>query len=298
MITPERAAVIRNIEAAVARGDLNCKVEIGDPVFTDEQRRETLERFLKNQTNPWYWVKNFIARRMADVFTWHLNRDTQIMGIEKIKDIEGGAIITSNHFNPVENTAIRRMTQKLRKGRLCIVNQDTNLGMTGLFGFFMNYIDIIPINHDLGWLKNNFDKLLTKSLKGKQLVLIYPEQEMWFNYRKPRPCKSGAYVFAARNKVPIISCFVEIREKEKLENRQFHQTQYILHVLDPIYPDPEKSVAENGREMCEKDYRQKVEAYELCYGKQLDYSFSPWDIAGWIPDVQQSDPSATERDIA
>lgn len=77
-------------------------------------------------------------------------------------------------------------------------------------------------------------KLLTKSLKEKQLVLIYPEQEMWFNYRKPRPCKSGAYVFAARNKVPIISCFVEIREKEKLENGQFHQTQYILHVLDPI----------------------------------------------------------------
>ena len=180
------------------------------------------------------------------------------------------------------------MTQKLRKGRLCIVNQDTNLGMTGLFGFFMNYIDIIPINQNLGWLKNHFDKLLTRSLKAKQLVLIYPEQEMWFNYRKPRPSKSGAYVFAARNMVPIISCFVEIRDKDQLETEQFYQTQYILHILDTIYPDPNKSVSENGREMCARDYQQKVDAYERCYGKKLDYAFTPWDIAGWIPSNESS----------
>ena len=288
MITPQREAVIRNIEDAAARGDLNCKVEVGDPVFTEEMRKETLERFLQNQTNPLYWMKNFIARRLADMFTWHLNRDTKIIGLEKLKEIEGGAIITSNHFNPIENTAIRRMTQKLRKGRLCIVNQDTNLGMTGLFGFFMNYIDIIPINQNLGWLKNHFDKLLTRSLKAKQLVLIYPEQEMWFNYRKPRPSKSGAYVFAARNMVPIISCFVEIRDKDQLETEQFYQTQYILHILDTIYPDPNKSVSENGRDMCARDYQQKVDAYERCYGKKLDYAFTPWDIAGWIPSNESS----------
>ena len=283
MITPQRDAVIRNIRSAVERGDLNCKVEVGDPVFTDEMRKETLDCFLKNQTNPLYWVKNFVARRTVDLITWHLNKDTQIIGLEKLRDINSGAIITSNHFNPDENTAIRRMTQKMRKGRLCIVNQDTNLGMTGLFGFFMNYIDIIPINHDLGWLKNHFSGMIEKSLSKKQLILIYPEQEMWFNYRKPRPCKSGAYLFAARNNVPVISCFVEIREKDKLATPEFHQTKYVLHILDPIYPDPNKPASVNAREMCEKDYRQKTEAYERSYGKKLDYTLSAWDIAGWIP---------------
>ncbi len=284
IVTPQREAVIQNIREAANRGDLNCKVEVNDPVFTKEQRAETLNRFLENQTNPLYWMRNFFARRTVDLITYHLNRNTKIIGLEKIKHLQGGAIITSNHFNPDENTVIRRMTQKLRKGRLCIVNQDTNLGMTGAFGFFMNYIDIIPINHDLSWLMGHFAKLVEKSLAKKQLILMYPEQEMWFNYRKPRPCKSGAYLFAARNNVPVISCFVEIREMESKANEHFHKTQYILHILDPIYPDPNKSAASNGREMCEKDYRQKVEAYEMCYGKKLTYEFEDWDIAGWIPE--------------
>jgi len=282
IITPQREAVIQNIKDAVQRGDFNCKVEVNDPVFTPEQRKQVLDGFLKNQSNPLYWMKNFFARRSVDLATYYLNLNTKIIGLEKLRHLEGGAIITSNHFNPDENTAIRRMTQKLRKGRLCIVNQDTNLGMTGLFGFFMNYIDIIPINHELGWLTNHFAKLVEKSLSKKQLILMYPEQEMWFNYRKPRPCKSGAYLFAARNNVPIISCFVEIREKQSMAAPDFHNTQYILHILDPIYPDPDKSAAANGREMCERDYAQKVAAYERCYGRKLTYEFDPWDIAGWV----------------
>ena len=72
MITPQREAVIRNIEDAAARGDLNCKVEVGDPVFTEEMRKETLERFLQNQTNPLYWMKNFIARRLAEIGRAHV----------------------------------------------------------------------------------------------------------------------------------------------------------------------------------------------------------------------------------
>ncbi len=56
----------------------------------------------------------------------------------------------------------------------------------------------------------------------------------------------------------------------------------MLHVLQPIYPDPSRSIRSNSIRMQECDYRQKVEAYERCYGKKLDYTFEDWDIAGWV----------------
>ena len=46
---------------------------------------------------------------------------------------------------------------------------------------------------------------------------------MWYNYRKPRPLKQGAYYYAAKNNVPIISCFTEIIDKEKKLTMNFMQ---------------------------------------------------------------------------
>ena len=50
-------------------------------------------------------------------------------------------------------------------------------------------------------------QMLTKAFSGHHWVLIYPEQEMWFNYRKPRPPKRGSYFYAAEAEVPIILVF-------------------------------------------------------------------------------------------
>ncbi|WMJ87240.1 hypothetical protein [Anaerocolumna sp. MB42-C2] len=105
---------------------------------------------------------------------------------------------------------------------------------------------------------------------------------MWFNYRKPRPLKRGAYYYAAANQVPIISCFVEIHDIRQKDNEQFYKTEYIMHVLKPIYPDNSKDIRENSLRMMETDYRQKREAYESAYGKKLYYEFGKDDIAGWI----------------
>mgnify|MGYP002624813239 CR=1 FL=1 len=283
MITPNREEVIENIKKALADGRFNDKVEVGDPVFDAKKRKKVLRKFLRSRKSLSFKFRNFAALRVYDLYTAKRNQNTLIEGLEKIKDIKGGAIITSNHFNPDENSVIRYLGQKVKKGRVFIVLQDTNLGMTGLFGFFMNNVDSIPISPDVEYTKKYFDKLLGKALKKKRYVLIYPEQEMWFNYRKPRPPKRGPYFFAANHKVPVISCFVEIRELPKLEADNFHETQYVLHVLDPIYPDPDKNARENSIEMAKKDYAQKVEAYEKAYGKKLTYDFEQWDIAGWDP---------------
>lgn len=194
----------------------------------------------------------------------------------------GGVLITSNHFGPLENTVIRRLTDKLGRKTLGIISQTTNFAMPGFIGYIMNYADTIPISADPRYLARGFLSVLKERLVDKKhAILLYPEQEMWFNYRKPRPPKNGAYFFAAKLNVPIISCFVEIVDLEEDDNQEFKKVKYILHVLDCLYPDTNKTVKENTEFLAEKDYELKVKCYEEVYGKKLTYDFENTDIAGW-----------------
>lgn len=90
------------------------------------------------------------------------------------------------------------------------------------------------------------------------------------------------YYYASKFSVPVIPCFIEIQETKEKETDDFYKVEYTLHVLDPIYPDEEKSVKENTTIMMQKDYEQKKQAYEKIYHKKLTYNFEYSDIAGYI----------------
>ena len=288
VLMEKREQVIDGIRKNVAAGNLNAKIEVDDPVLSDEERRKYRERFISRYPTMRYRVNNVCARIIANVATGLATRDSKIVGLEKIEGIRSGAIITSNHFSPVDNTVVRAMVHRCGKRMLPVVGAEDNLAMPGFFGYLMNYADVIPISVEGRYLVKHFMPMLKRQLDLNRYVLIYPEQEMWFNYRKPRPCKRGAYLFAAKMGVPIISCFVEIVDKDDLEATNFVEVSYVMHVLDPIFPDPGKSPRENSVWMCEQDYRQKVAAYEAAYGKRLDYRFDESDIAGWVPPEPQT----------
>ena len=285
IIGKNRNAVIENIKSAANNGDFHIKVEVDDPILTRKQSDEIVYRYSENRKTLTYKIKSFFARRIANILTAALNRNTEIVGLEKARGISGGAIITSNHFSPIENTGIRHIVRKLGKKRINIVSQETNLAMSGIIGFLMNYADIIPISDNFHYTQREFTSVLEELINKKEYVLIYPEQEMWFNYRKPRPPKRGAYYYAARLNVPVISCFIEMRDLEKMDGQDFHKVKFIVHVLDVLYPDPKKSVKLSSEEMCRADYELKKSAYEKAYGKTLDYTFEKTDIAGWTGEL-------------
>ena len=164
---------------------------------------------------------------------------------------------------------------------MSIVNQDTNLAMKGFVGYMQRYADTMPVSSLKWFMETEFPNQIKNALDENKLVLIYPEQEMWLNYRKPRPPKRGAYLYAAKFNVPIISCFVEMVDTDKDDTKEFKKVKYVLHILDPIYPDPKKNERDNSFDMMGRDYMQKKEAYEKAYGKPLEYAFEPSDIAGW-----------------
>lgn len=283
IIGDNKKEVIKNIEKAVDLQEFNQKVEVNDPQLTAEEKNKIVKRYLKNRNKLTFKTKTKIAKSTIALLTNILEKDTKIVGEENIRDIKGGAIITSNHFNPLDNLIIQKLAKKVFKKRLYIIGQETNLAMTGMVGFFMNYSDIIPISNQISYMKKEFPEVIKEILEKENLILIYPEQEMWFNYRKPRPLKEGAYYFAAKNNVPIVSCFVEMIETDEKDNEEFNKVKYILHILKPIYPNPNMTIKENSEFMMEIDYNQKKEAYEKAYNKKLNYVFEiNEDIAGLI----------------
>lgn len=282
IIGDNRIAVIKNIKAFAESGQFHNKVELNDPVLSSEQNKKITDLYLENRKSLSFKTKTSLGVLLAKTATKIINKNTEIVGLEKIPKDLGGVLITSNHFSPLENTVIRHLTNKLGRRRLGIISQTSNFAMTGIIGFLMNYADTIPISTDPRYLARDFLSVLKERLVDKKhAILLYPEQEMWFNYRKPRPPKSGAYFYAAKLNVPIISCFVEIVDMDQDDNAEFKKVKYILHVLDVLYPDQNKTVKENTEALGVIDYKLKKNCYETAYGKELTYSFDNLDIAGW-----------------
>ncbi len=283
----KRDVVIENIRNAALARDFYAKVEPDDPVLTAQEGRQITDRYLKNRKSPWFRLKTALACGMTNVAAWAINRDTQIVGAEKLPKLYGGAIVTSNHFSPLENTVVRHMVKKKLKRKLSVVSQVTNFAMKGPVGFLMNYADTVPLSSDMYYMSHGFMDVLQEKVQ-KNVVLIYPEQEMWFHYRKPRPPKRGAYYFAAKLRVPVISCFVEILDKPEMENDRFHKTRYRIHILGVLEPEAGLSPKLSSQDLCDRDYALKKQAYEEIYGKPLTYDFAPEDIAGWTGDGAES----------
>lgn len=279
-----RRAVIENIKRNAESGQFHSKVELNDPVLTSEKSKEITEDYLVGRKHLTFKIKTFFGVAIAKTAAKIINKNTEIVGLEKIPKDLGGVLITSNHFSPFENTVIRYLTNTLGRKRLGIISQTSNFAMKGMIGYIMNYADTIPISSEPHYLARDFLSVLKERLSEKKdAILLYPEQEMWFNYRKPRPPKSGAYFYASKLSIPIMSCFVEIidLDEDEKKNEEFKKVKYVLHVLGVLYPDPEKTTKENTEWLAAKDYELKKSCYEEVYGKKLTYDFESSDIAGW-----------------
>ena len=278
-----RVRVIENIKQAIKENNYNKKVEEGDPVVTDEQRERVILNFDILRKKPWNWMQSTIVRCVVDNITKKINKDTEIVGIENIQNINSGAVITSNHFSKVDSTIIRYLMQKIEKSKkLYIIVQESNMFMKGKLGWLLKNCYTIPISKNFDYTINNLIPALDKIFKSNGFLLVYPEKEMWYNYRRPRAMKIGAYHYACKYDVPVIPCFTEIIDTDCLGQDGFYISKYKLHVLPPIYPDKTKNMRERKEDMMQRDYNARIKKYEEVYSRNYEETFEvERDIAGW-----------------
>lgn len=279
----DRLIVIENIRKAIEENNLNAKVEEGDPVVSKSDREKVILNYDTKKKKIKNKLEYYFARSLTDSIAKSVNKDTKIIGLENIQNIDSGAIITCNHFSKVDNTIVRYMLKKINKTKnFGIIVQESNFFMPGIIGWLIRNNKTIPLSLDHKYMSSNFIPTIEEMLEKKSFILIYPEEEMWFNYKKPRPPKPGAYHYAVKYNVPIIPCFIQIEDTDEYEDNGFKKSRYIMHIMPPIYPDKDKDFRENKTQMREKDYEAKKQVYEKAYGKKLDYTFDPKeDIAGF-----------------
>ena len=220
-----------------------------------------------------------IAYSMARKFLKGILKNQQmivrdIIGLENYAELDTGAIITCNHFNAFDSFAMQiayeSAGQKRKRKLYRVIREGNYTAFPGFFGYLMRNYNTLPLASNPKAMRE-FIKATDTLLKEGNFVLIYPEQSMWWNYRKPKPLKSGGFYFAAKNKVPVLPCFITMRDSSIIGEDGFPVQEYTIHVAKPIYPDPTLSVSENSQMMMDKNYAIWKEIYEREYGIELRY---------------------------
>ena len=223
-------------------------------------------------------IKNKIANIFGARFFDKLIADRQLIikevrGIENFKAVEGGKIVTCNHFSVGDNYAVWVALRDHMDGKLLykVIREGNYTNPPKPFGLFMRHCNTLPLSSQLPTMKK-FLKAVSVLLKRGETILIYPEQGMWWNYRKPRPMQEGAFALAVRNKVPIVPIFITMEDSNVIDGDGFPVQEFTLHILPAIYPDPALSQAEAKAKMNKENYEAWVAVYEETYGKPLIYS--------------------------
>ena len=272
-ISQERLNTIKRIDELEKEGKFDVDAWI-DPPY--EPLKPGQVDFLRKKLST--KIKNKFCNFAVKQFIKKMEKTNQailsdIKGIEKLQEIKGGAMITSNHFNPFDSYPIIRMIEKLpNKRKLQVVIAEHNYaGGQGFYGkVFRNY-NTIPLAENPRVMVECM-KAIDYYLSKNHFVLIYPEQALWENYKKPRPLKAGAFRFAVKANVPVIACFVTMQDSEFISSNGEPVQKYTLHVLDVLYPKPELSYKENIEYLKTENERLAKEKYEEVYGKKLTYN--------------------------
>ena len=190
----------------------------------------------------------------------------EINGIENLKNLNEGAVILCNHFNAFDNFAIQLVFEKAgqhKKRKLYKVIREGNYtSYKGLYGMFFRNCNTLPLCSSFKTMKY-FLSATDEILSRGDYILIYPEQAMWWNYKKVRPFKSGAFDVAVRQNAPVLPVFITFTDSEVLDVDGFNVKEYTIHVMPPVYPDKVKSAKENSEAM-------RIAAFKACKEKEKE----------------------------
>lgn len=224
--------------------------------------------------------KNIVANKVGEKFLNDIIKDNKLIirninGIENLKNVKTGAMITCNHFNPFDSFSIEQVfkisghakTKKLYK----VIREGNYTNFPGFYGFLFRNCDTLPLSSNTKTMVE-FMKAVETILKRGDFILIFPEQSMWWNYKKPKPLKNGAFKLATKNNVPVIPIFITMEDSNIIGEDGFPIQEYTINIEEPIYPNETVSEKENAEIMKEKNFEIWKKVYEEFYKIPLEYT--------------------------
>lgn len=270
----DRVAIVKKIAEYERAGRFSEDVEEDPPSKPllpediDYLRRGKIEK-----------LKTKLAFRSAHVLVDRLIANKQFIikemrGLEHFKALDSGAVITCNHFHAFDSFAIQLVYEAAEQPDRTffrVIREGNYTSFPGFYGFLMRHCNTLPLSSDIRTMKK-FIEATNTLLKEGHFVLIYPEQSMWWNYRKPKPLKDGAFTFAAKNGVPVLPCFITMKDTDIPGEGGFPVQEYTVHISEPIYPDPSLSYKKQVEDLKNKNYEIWKDIYEREYQQPLVYT--------------------------
>ena len=271
---PDRVEILQKIEEYERAGRFDEDVEDDPP--SRELLPDEIDYFRRSRREK---LKTKFAFMIARRFVNNLIEEKkliikEIKGIENFNSLKGGAVITCNHFNAFDSFAIQlayEASDKTDRNFYRVIKEGNYTSFPGFYGFLMRHCNTLPLSSNMRTL-TKFMEATNELLREGNFVLVYPEQSMWWNYRKPKPLKTGAYVIAARNNVPVLPCFITMSDSDVLGEDGFYVQEYTIHIGEPIYPDRALSYRARVEDMLEKNFDTWRGIYEREYGIPLEYT--------------------------
>ncbi|MGN0728165.1 glycosyltransferase [Treponema sp.] len=271
----ERLEILRKISELEKQGKFWEDVE-DDPPARQIQPGEVDYQQKKLSSR----IKSFIAFRAARKFLKKMLKTKQIIisgieGTENLGMLKGGTIITCNHFNPFDSFAIQYVYDEIRKkhrhGKFFrIIKEGNYTSYTGFYGELMRSCNTLPLSSNYKTM-NEFIIAVKTLLAAGNYILIYPEQSLWWNYKKPKPLRAGAYKLAVKNNVAVLPVFITMKDSDILDSNGFFVQEYTIHICRPIFPDSTLSRNENVEYMMNENYSAWKKIYENTYKIPLSY---------------------------
>jgi lipopolysaccharide biosynthesis glycosyltransferase len=274
MRAKDRVAILAKIEEYERAGRFDEDVEEDPP--TRELKPDEVDYYRRS---PLAKAKTKVAFGMARRFVQNLLDTKQmiireIRGIEHLQNLKSGAVITCNHFNAFDSFAIQLVYDAAKQPKRTfyrVIREGNYTSFPGFYGMLMRHCNTLPLSSNRRTLKK-FTEATGKLLREGNFVLVYPEQSMWWNYRKPKPLKPGAFMFAAKNDVPVVPCFITMRDSDVMGEDGFPVQEYTVHIGAPIYPDENAGYRQNTDSMMKKNFEVWKQIYECEYDMPLVYT--------------------------
>lgn len=276
--SPERLAVLERIRQLEREGRFDVDAEEDPPTLPLMPGDVDYLR-----TKPASRIKTAAAYLAAAKFLDGLLRDGRLViknvhGMENLNEVRSGAVLTCNHFNPFDCFTVehlfRQSEHRGKKKLFKVIREGNYTNFPGFYGFLFRNCNTLPLSQNKITMYN-FLRAVDTILTRGDFILIYPEQSLWWNYRKPKPLKNGAYKFAVKNHVPVIPIFIVMEDGGRIAEDGFPQQEYTVFIGRPIYPGEELGERQRVAAMREENYRCWKQVYEEFYRTELVYETSP-----------------------
>ena len=224
-------------------------------------------------------LKTKFAFKMAHKFVDDLIAEKkliikEIKGLENFSRMNSGAVITCNHFNAFDSFAIQlayEAAQQPQRSFWRVIREGNYTSFPGFYGFLMRHCNTLPLSSNVDTMKKFFSAI-DELIENGDYVLFYPEQSMWWNYRKPKPLKRGAFLCAARSGAPVLPCFITMQDSDVTGEDGFYVQEYTIHISEPIYPRQGLTHRQQAEYMMKRNYELWKEIYETVYHIPLSYT--------------------------